>query len=189
MSDLTEMFLRGVDEFDARVAGIRDEQWNDPTPCTEWNVRALFNHMTSEALWAPHVLSGKTIEEAGDAFDGDVLGSDPKATWELAVKAEREAVQEPGVDERTVHLMRGPTPASTYLVELFSDHVIHAWDLARGTGGDERLDPELVDILYASVAPIEDQLKASGMYGDKVEAPEGADTQTKLLAVVGRKTW
>lgn len=187
MTDLASLFLRSVDEFARRVAAIGDSDWNNATPCTEWDVRALVNHVTSEALWFPHLLAGKTIEEAGDAFDGDVLGNDPKGAWSVAAKEEREAIQEDGVFERTVHLSRGPTPASVYVGELFSDHVIHAWDLARGIGGDEKLDPELVDVLYGVAAPRENDLKASGMYGDRIDPPDGADTQTRLLAVFGRR--
>lgn len=186
MTDLVSLFLRSVDEFDWRVAAIGDDQWTNATPCSEWDVRALVNHVTSEALWLPHLLAGKTIEEAGDAFDGDVLGNDPAGAWSIAAKEEREAIQEAGVLERTVHLSRGPTPASVYIGELFSDHLIHAWDLARGIGGNEKLDPELVDTLYGFAAPIEDDLKASGMYGDKVDPPAEVDTQTKMLAVFGR---
>lgn len=186
MTDLVSLFIRSVDEFDRRVAAIGDDQWTNATPCSEWDVRALVNHVTSEAMWAPHLLAGKTIEEAGDAFDGDVLGNDPQGAWSIAAKEEREAVQEDGVTERTVHLSRGPTPAQVYLGELFSDHVIHSWDLARGIGADETIDAELVDILYDLSAPMEDRLKASGVFGGKVEPPEDADTQTKLLAVFGR---
>lgn len=184
--DLVSLFLRSIDEFDRRVTEIGDDQWSNATPCSEWDVRALVNHVTSEALWLPHLLAGKTIADAGDAFDGDVLGSDPAGAWSIAAKEEREAIQEQSVLERTVHLSRGPTPASQYVAELLSDHVVHAWDLARGIGADETLDPELVDILYNVAAPMEDDLKASGMYGDKVVPPADADTQTKMLAVFGR---
>ncbi len=186
MTDLASLFLRSVDEFDRRVAAIGDDQWNNATPCTDWNVRALVNHVTSEALWAPHLLAGKTIEEAGDSFDGDVLGSDPVGAWSIAAKEEREAVQDQGILERKVHLSRGPTAASTYLGELLNDHVVHAWDLARGIGADETLDADLVEVIYAVAAPMEDDLKASGLFGDRVEPPAGADTQTKMLAVFGR---
>ncbi len=186
MTDLVSLFLRSVDEFDRRVMAIGDDQWTNATPCSEWDVRALVNHVTSEALWFPHLLAGKTIAEAGDAFEGDVLGSDPVGAWSIAAKEEREAIQEQGALERTVHLSRGPTSASTYISELFSDHLIHAWDLARGIGADDTLDPELVEITYNVAASMEDALKASGLYGDKVEPPPGADTQTKMLAVFGR---
>jgi len=70
---------------------------------------------------------------------------------------------------------------------VFADLAIHGWDLARGIGADETMDPEFVEILYDEMASQEEELKSSGIYGEKVEVSAGADAQTKLLAITGRR--
>ena len=122
----------------------------------------------------------------GDRFDGDLVGDDPQAVWKEASAAALAAVASPGITEATVSLLRGPTPAAQYLRELWADHLIHAWDLARATGQDERLPPDLVEVGYAQWKPLERLLNASGLFGSHVEPPPDADLQTKLLAVTGR---
>ena len=96
------------------------------------------------------------------------------------------SVQADGALERTVDLSSGPTPAAEYVSQLFADHLIHAWDLARAVGADERLDPELVDACAAWFASMEATYRAIGAIGDRPETPPGADAQTRLLAAFGR---
>ena len=70
---------------------------------------------------------------------------------------------------------------------LCADLVVHAWDLARATGQDERLDPDEVHRLYEAMLPMDDAIRAPGAFGPKVEAPDGADEQTRLLCFLGRQ--
>jgi len=63
---------------------------------------------------------------------------------------------------------------------------MHSWDLARATGQDETLDADLCAAMYEGMLPIEELMRSSGQYGPRVEVPEGADAQTKLLAFIGR---
>ena len=90
------MFGRAVAEFDARVRQIGDHQWQAATPDEDWSVRDLVNHLVGEDLWAPPLLAGSTIAEVGDRFEGDVLGSEPKAAWTVASAAAVRAVQADG---------------------------------------------------------------------------------------------
>jgi uncharacterized protein (TIGR03086 family) len=85
--DLVELHATAEGECNARVHAIRDDQWTKPTPCTEWDVRTLLNHLVYEQLWAPELLRGATVEEVGDRFDGDVLGDDPFKSWSTAARA------------------------------------------------------------------------------------------------------
>src|SRR3954469_19360289 len=78
------------------VAGVRHDQWNAPTPCTEWDVRTLVNHLVYEAKWAPDLFAGKTVEEVGDRYEGDQLGDDPVTTWRESSAAALAAITEPG---------------------------------------------------------------------------------------------
>lgn len=86
-----------------------------------------------------------------------------------------------------MHLSFGDFPGSEYALQLFADHVIHGWDLARAIGESERIDPELVDACSKWFASVEDAYRAGGAIGPRPEIPAGADEQTALLAMFGRK--
>jgi uncharacterized protein (TIGR03086 family) len=85
-----------------------------------------------------------------------------------------------------VDLSSGPTPAREYVSQLFADHLVHAWDLARAIGADERLDPELVAACADWFASMEELYRSIGAIGPRPEIPPGADAQATLLAAFGR---
>ncbi|MER5733732.1 TIGR03086 family metal-binding protein [Streptomyces sp. NPDC002138] len=184
---LLDQHAKALRLFGTYVRAIADGQWDAPTPCTEWTVRELVNHVTGEQLWIPPLLTeGRTVEDIGDAFSGDVLGEDPNASWDRAAAAAHAAFAAPGALERTVLLSYGPASGSAYCSELTADCVVHAWDLARGIGADERLPDGLVEFSIKEVMPYADGLAASGAYAAALDVPPGADAQTRLLALVGR---
>jgi uncharacterized protein (TIGR03086 family) len=184
--DISELYRRSVDGFDRRMQAVGGSQWSNSTPCTEWDVRRLVNHIVYEDRWAVPILEGKTIEEVGDSFDGDLLGDDPKQAWKEASQEALDAVERADLD-RMVNVSWGQIPAREYLGQLFQDHLIHGWDLARGIDGDDRLDPELVEACWAGAKQQEEAIRASGVFGEQQDVPDDADTQTKLLALLGRK--
>lgn len=178
-------FGRASDGFVDRLRRVTEDQWNNATPCTEWNVRALVNHVAGEYLWVPEMMAGRTIADVGDRYDGDVLGSDPVRTVSEARDSAVAAFSEDGAMQRTVHLSFGEMPAGDYAQQMTFDSVIHAWDLARGIGADERLDPELVELTYAGLAPQAEAWRSGGAFAAAKE-PAGDSTQAKLLALTGR---
>ena len=186
MPDAVALYRRSVEEFGSRVEAIAAEQWHLPTPDTDWDVSALVNHLVSEDLWAPPLLAGLTIAEVGDRFEGDLLGDDPKAAWKAAAHDALAAAGEDGVLSRTVHVSSGDISAAEYIGQLTADHTIHAWDLARAIGADEELDPDLVELSFAVLAPEVDQWRDFGVFGPRVEVPPGATRQAELLALTGR---
>ena len=186
MTDLVALFGRSLEGFDARVRAVGDDQWGNATPCADWDVRALLNHLVGEQRWAPPLFEGSTIAEVGSRFDGDLLGDDPKAAWADSLAQSAAAVREPGVLERTVHLSFGDTTGEDYLSQLVLDLVVHAWDLARGIGGDEALDPDGVEFALGYIGPRVDGWRAAGVFGPAVDVAPDADPQTRLLALTGR---
>ena len=120
------------------------DDWSDPTPCTDWNVRALVNHVVGEDRWTKPLVDGKTIAEVGDAFDGDLLGEDPKGSAMAAADEALTAVAERLPAGGKVHLSYGEEDIAEYICQLVADHLIHGWDLAVATGQNRDLDPELV---------------------------------------------
>lgn len=185
--DIDELLRRSVATFDRLVHAIDPAQWGDQTPCSEWDVRALVNHVTNEDLWAAALFGGRTIAEVGDAFDGDVLGDDPVAAWEEASVGALAQISEPGAMDRPVDLSRGPTPGRDYAVELFADHVMHSWDLAKAIGADDALDPSIVGPAKVWFATVEDSYRRNGSIAERPSVPDGADDQTLFLAMTGRR--
>lgn len=185
--DVPALFGRGVEEFSARVRQISDEQWEADTPNAGWSVRDLVGHVVSEDLWAPPLFAGSTIDEVGDRFEGDILGAGPKDAWLAASSQAVHAAGEPGAMDRTVHLSFGDFPGREYAMQLFADHLIHAWDLARAIGADERLDSALVEACTTWFAGMEDGYRGAGAIADRPPVPEGAGAQTRLLAMFGRR--
>jgi len=185
--DIPAMFGRAVAEFDVRVRQIGDHQWQAATPDEDWSVRDLVNHLVGEDLWAPPLLAGSTIAEVGDRFEGDVLGAEPKAAWTAASAAAVRAVQADGAIDRIVHLSFGDFPGSEYTLQLFADHLIHAWDLARAIGADEHLDEELVASCATWFKAVEEAYRSAGAIAAPPPVPGHADAQTLLLARFGRR--
>ena len=185
--DLVSLFRTSVERFGERVAGVAASQWGRSTPCAEWDVRALVNHVTGEQLWAPHLVAGETIEQVGDRYDGDVLGEDPVWTWQQAAPPSVEAFAQPGALDRTVHLSYGDESCREYLTQMLTDTEVHGWDLAQATGQDESLQPAAAELLLAHWSERQAMVRGSGVFGDAVPADASADAATRLLALLGRR--
>ncbi|MFI7587316.1 TIGR03086 family metal-binding protein [Spongisporangium articulatum] len=188
-----DLLLAAMDLFGATLGQVEtDADWWRPTPCADWDVRELVNHVVVENLWVPPLFEGRAIEEVGDALDGDQLGDDARAAWSAASAAARVAIGAPGAMERTVQLSFGRTPAHEYAMQLFADHLVHAWDLGAALGHPPELPADLVAACAAWFEDEERGYREAGVIGprpqlpDAVEGVEGADGTTTLLAMFGR---
>jgi uncharacterized protein (TIGR03086 family) len=184
MDELLTLHRVNADHFTSLVEAVGD-RWSAPTPCTEWSVRDLVNHLASEQLWVPEILAGRTITEVGDTFDGDVLGDHPVASWRAAIAAATAAFTQPDVSERAVELSSGTRPAHEYLDEMVTDLAIHGWDLATALHLDETIDPQTVDRLLIEWTGRADEL-GPPLYAAALPTTASDDPQTQLLALFGR---
>src|SRR5262245_27085944 len=92
--DVSDLHRRAVGEFADRldaVGSTGSNMWSAPTPCADWDVRALVNHITYEDRWTAPLLRGSTIAEIGDRFEGDLLGDDPVGAYAAASSEAAEA--------------------------------------------------------------------------------------------------
>ncbi|GAB3548177.1 uncharacterized protein (TIGR03086 family) [Actinopolyspora lacussalsi] len=173
-------------EFDNRVRRTGIDQLDNATPCGEWRVRDLLNHLVSEQLWAPWLLEGHTLEQVGDRFDGDLVGEDPQAAWDRASSAARAAWDNAKLSSR-VHVTGGKIPVEDYGWQMTMDLAVHAWDLAKGIGADTGLDPELVEAVRAVFEPHLAALADSGLFAPAKPVSVSAAPQSRLLAMLGRQ--
>jgi uncharacterized protein (TIGR03086 family) len=147
-------------------------------------VRDLVNHVTYENVWTVPLMDGATIEEVGDRFEGDLLGEDPIGAALTAARAAVESVAGRLPGGGTVQLSFGETPADEYAIQLAADHLVHGWDLAVATGGDTRLDPQLVHAIGTWFEDREAGYREAGVIGGR-QALSG-DPRHDLLARFGR---
>lgn len=170
-------------DFTATVEGVRPPvAWDEPAPPEGWVARDVVRHLVE---WFPAFLHGATGIElpAGPSVDDD-----PVAAWRTQTDAVQALLDDPAVADREYdlpHIGRmtlGQAVAMIYTGDVF----LHRWDLARATGQDERLDTARCAEMLAGMLPMDEALRQSGHYGPKVEVPDDADAQTKLLAFIGR---
>lgn len=183
---LLDLYRNSVKSFADKVAKVRPDQWDNPTPCAEWDVRDLVNHLVYEEKWSVPLFAGSTIAEVGDRFEGDLLGDDPAAAAAEASEDAQAAVSAPDALDRTVHLSFGEAPAEEYIRQLFADHLVHGWDLAVATGQDRRMDPESVRECLKWFRSSEGGYRSAGLIADRVPVGPDAGDQERLIAGFGR---
>jgi len=167
------------------VAGA-DGGWSRPTPCTDWNVRALVNHLVYEDRWTKPLVERQTIAQVGAAFEGDLLGDDPHRVAREAAEEALAAVAKELPRGGLVNLSYGDEDIAEYIRQLTADHLIHCWDLAAATGKDRSLDPEVVAEIAHWYRDREESYRSSGSVAARPQSAQGGDPQSDLLIAFGR---
>lgn len=184
--DITEQHRRAVALWAGAVRAVGPAQWHDPTPCTDWDVRTLVNHVVGEDRWTVPLMGRSSIQEVGSSLDGDLLGDDPVAA---AVDAADAAVAATGpalAGQRQVQLSYGPESAAEYAAQLTADHLVHGWDLLVAIGADAALPDDLVADLASWFADREGLYRQAGMIAEPSPLPADPTPQDRLLAAFGR---
>ncbi|WP_189863454.1 TIGR03086 family metal-binding protein [Streptomyces poonensis] len=165
------------------VRGVADERLGDPTPCAEYSVRELVNHLT-------HVVVGFQAYAAKGQADfsttPDYIGDDPDWRARFTAEARKlvDAWAAPGADEGTAGQLG--LPARTLGQMALLDLLVHAWDLAVATGQDFEPDPVVVAALEPAVARMAPMAREWKAFGDPAPVPADASPFERLLATTGR---
>jgi uncharacterized protein (TIGR03086 family) len=184
--DLPAVHAGAIEHTRSYVHAVTRDQWGLDTPCDDWDVHTLMNHVVAGNLWVAPLVAGRSIEEVGTRYDGDVLGEDPAAAYDASAEAAVAAFNGPGAMEAACLVSYGPVPGAVYCGHRIIDVLIHGWDLAIATGQDATLPPDLVDACAEIVAPQAEMLQGSGAFGTAHDTEPGQDAQAALLAQLGR---
>jgi len=182
-------------ESERRLDAIGDDQWDLPTPCTEMTVRGVVSHLSAGNRMAVLLLAGTGRDEVLAEVrklhrpDPDWTPARAVAEFRASADAQGAALREPGALDRTCHHVVGDVPGAQLLRFRTGDMTLHAWDLARGIGADETLDPELAEHVYTAMAPMASFIATTGMFGSGPSGAvdDGAPVQVRLLDLSGRR--
>jgi uncharacterized protein (TIGR03086 family) len=175
--DPVVLYERAASDAASMVAYVGSDQWDAPTPCTEWDVDALVTHMAG-----------------GTAYLRESLGLEPSAAdtdadaYRKGVGQCAEALRVPGALERRCMSPAGfEWSVAEATAGTAMDQLVHTWDLAVAIGGDRRLDPELVDAIVVMFLPQMPEIgRSAGIVGPEVPVPTDASAQDRLLGAMGR---
>ena len=185
-SDLLQMVS---DEFCNVVSIVTPEQWNLPTPCSDWTVLELIGHVVGGSQMATSLVGGASRIEAIGLLATDFVGTDPLGAVDAALAAQREAFDEADLENISCQHPAGDMPAEQLLGLRIGDLLIHRWDLARAIGADEQLPADAVQRVWDDTAPMAPIIAQLGVFGDGPSGtvPDDAPLSERLLDLMGRR--
>jgi uncharacterized protein (TIGR03086 family) len=171
---------RAQDTFAHVLANVTCDQLSSPTPCPEWDVKALIDH----------VIAGnqRVVQRAGGRVAP--LPEGFAAAHRASAEAAHKTFAGPQALNRTYRLPIGELPGTTFIELRTSDLLTHAWDLAVATGQSTDLDPELGEYVLAFSTQMMSHpgLRGDGRpFGKEQACGDDRPVADQLAAFLGRK--
>ena len=170
---------------EAVLAEIGADQYESPTPCTEWNVRELVNHMIGTAHFMASAVAGEA-PSTGEAPDF-TAGNEPAKELRAAADRSLAAWHADGALDGTVHLGPVELPAQAALGVNQVDILTHSWDVAQAIGIDRSIDPELAEAVLAVAQMITSDELRGDRFAPAVPVADDAPAHDRLAAFLGRR--
>lgn len=187
-----EHLARSLLDMSRLVAGVRDEQWDQPTPCTEWAVRDLVQHVVDgNRLFAQAAVGGEGPSAQTGASSTHAAGLAPEdatSAYQDSAEAVVSAFGSPGALEAVVTVPFGEVPGVVAVNLRIVEALVHGWDLARATGQvpdhDEEIAEGALGFTRAALAEIPPERR--GAFADSKPATDDLPALDRLAAMLGR---
>lgn len=191
VNDVLDRYLVRADAFENKVANVRPEQWNNPSPCHDWDARGVVQHCLDM-----HAAMLRPLDRS--LRDAPAVDDDPLAAFRSARTDIGTVLGDPTLAGIHCDTPSGTMSAAAHIDAVASeDLIVHGWDLARATDQDDTIDPNEVERLWADLDALPDDLLDTyrtpgafgpGMvvYGPEVPVPVDAPLQDRLLGRIGR---
>jgi uncharacterized protein (TIGR03086 family) len=165
------------------IADIRRDQWTAPTPCTEWNVRDVVNHLVVGNLVFACLVDAGPMPERG----ADHLGNDPVGAYSASAALLQGAFARPGVLERSYTGPLGSATGAERLQIRLYDLLAHGWDLMQATGIRAQMPEELAEQALAFVRNQLGTQPRTGRFAEPQPVDGTAPAIDRLAAFLGRR--
>jgi uncharacterized protein (TIGR03086 family) len=180
----TEMLEQSIATTRGVLAGVSRDQLDDTTPCAQWKVSDLINHIVG----GQYFFAGGVLGEA-PASETDFAAGDFLAEFDTGAQKCVAAFNGDGAMEKMLTLPFGQMPGSAFVGLAATDTFTHGWDLAKATGQDTDLAPALATGLLAGARQaIQPAFRSAdgAVFGLEQTAPAGASNADQLAAFLGR---
>jgi uncharacterized protein (TIGR03086 family) len=181
--DALTMLAQAGERTQKIVEQVSPGQLTGSTPCTEWDVRELLNHLIGGNAMFAMLAAGGTLPDMSGGMP-DFVGDDPAASYRATFAQALDAWR--ALDpEATVALPFGPTPAPMAMGIHLMETTVHGWDVARATGQEAVIDDEHANATLA----LAQGMFAKGrrpVFGPEVPVPEDAPASDRLVGLLGR---
>ncbi|CAN5587316.1 hypothetical protein BH09ACT4_BH09ACT4_14050 [soil metagenome] len=141
-------------------------------------------HARDEA-WIPDLVAGRTMDEVGESWNGDLLGDDPIGSYDRINDAATAATRAELDPDQVAHLSYGDFPLSEGLIHMSLYRAFQAWSIAKFVGQPFHFAPHLLELMHEIVMPRADDWRAIHVFSPAIEPPAGADAETLLLCEAG----
>jgi len=176
--------LRGsITAVDVLIGKVRAEQWSATTPCDEWDVAQVTEHLVGMNRVFAAMLEGRPPPERGDASSAEVLAADFRSSSAALL----DAFSQPGVLGRSYTSTMGRATGQERLMIRLYDLLAHGWDIARATGQEAKLPDDAAEAaLQFARAQILDDARP-GRFKPAQPIADDASAIDRLVAFLGRK--
>jgi uncharacterized protein (TIGR03086 family) len=170
-----------------RVArGVRPDQLDAPTPCPDWDVRTLVNHLVLWSAFRSEAAARKQPTDETYTEDTDFTQGDWAETFAAQLDRATAAWAEPGATDGETGLAGGSMPATVIAAMMLGELVVHGWDLATATGQELAVDPEVLAAVREFGDTMGPMARQMGAFGAEVSVPDTAPPLDQVLGLVGR---
>lgn len=184
-----EALTRATAGYQQRLAAVGADQWDQQSVCVGWTVKDVADHVLGGNRFAAALAGGASPDEAltqalTASFDGD-----PIVRFVESASSQLEAFERPGALAATVSHPQGDISGRTFLYYRVGDLLLHGWDVARSTGGNEQLDDDLVPDVWREYQPLLSAATENGAFGKgpSGDVSDDAPLALRLLDVTGRR--
>ncbi|SDD50936.1 TIGR03086 family metal-binding protein [Glycomyces harbinensis] len=170
------------------VEGVGSGQWHLPTPCAEWTVTQVLQHVAGDQIAFASAITGEDGPSENPFAPSGTLAGDPVEHVASAIGRAAAAWATVAEDAADVSVPVPPNrlDAVTGVGACALDAAVHAWDIAKATGQDQPLTPEAAAQILVAAKQIVEPLRAYGAYAAALDPQEGDDEVAALLRYLGR---
>jgi uncharacterized protein (TIGR03086 family) len=183
---LKEQLNASALEMARLIKGLDETQFSRPTPCVDYNVRQLVNHLLA---WSPVIEAigvGMPLAPGRPDERVDYLARDWRGRFLASLDRIRDSWQQDAPWEGTTELGFTQVPSVIIGEKTLLEYVVHGWDLAMATGQELACDPETAATALRVTLATAEESRQAGMFGTEVAVPRTASALDQALGASGR---